>query len=140
MKSAYAATRSGNAHEFMKRIPTYLKYVLTGIGTKIHSTLFLAMCIELLRMPILLSYVLAFTYAVCFNFALNTRWVFLRKGTFLYYLSVVCSMLLINLFVFKILLAHAHYAYASVLVSILTYPIHFFLNQKYVFTEMKSRK
>lgn len=124
----------------MKRTSTYLKYVLTGVGTKIHSTLFLALCIEVFRAPVLLGYVLAFTYAVCFNFAINTHWVFLRKGAFVYYLSVVCSMLLINLFVFKILLTHAHYAYASVTVSIITYPIHFFLNQRYVFTETRSQK
>ncbi len=124
----------------MKPIPTYFKYVLTGLGTKIHSTLFLAICIELLHLPILLGYTLAFIYAVCFNFKINMHWVFLRKGVFIYYLCVVCSMLLINLFVFNILLAHTHYAYANIFVSIITYPVHFFLNQRYVFTEMKSQK
>jgi putative flippase GtrA len=115
----------------------YLKYILSGAATKIHSIIFIIICIELFHIPISISYVLTFIYSVCFNFLQNTRWVFHTRGHIFQYLAVVSLMLCINFYLFKFLLLHIHYTFAVILVSCITYPIHFILNQKFVFHPSK---
>ncbi len=111
----------------------YLRYIFSGVFTKIHSTIFMIICVEFIKIQINPSYVLTFFYSVYFNFKLNTYFTFKNKGNFFLYTILVLSMLCLNFYLFELINTYFHYVYSSILVSILTYPIHFFINKKFIF-------
>jgi putative flippase GtrA len=111
----------------------YLKYVSSGIFTKLQSTVFMILCVEFLKISINQSYVLSFFYSVCMNFLLNTHFTFKNKGNFLLYIFLILSMLSLNFYLFQVIHTYFHYVYSNILVSILTYPIHFFVNKNIIF-------
>ncbi|MEY2702993.1 MAG: GtrA-like protein [Bacteroidota bacterium] len=113
----------------------YLRYVFSGMFTKIHSALFMILCVEFLKIPVNPSYVLSFFYSVYFNFKLNTHFTFKNKGNFVLYTLLVFTMLCINFSLFKIISLHFHYIYSNIFVSIITYPIHFFINKSFIFVD-----
>jgi len=117
----------------------YIKYLLTGISTKIHSTLFLVILVELVNIPPLQGYILVFFYSVYFNFTLNKLWVFKQKGNIAIYTLVTLLSLLLSTYIFSMLEKNIHYVLASIITSGITYPIHFILNKTYSFTPSKHR-
>ncbi|MEN9921327.1 MAG: GtrA-like protein [Candidatus Parcubacteria bacterium] len=118
---------------------TYIKYLSSGIFTKIHSILFMIICVELIKIPINLSYIFTFFYSVYFNFICNTHFTFKNKGRFSLYITLVLCMLCLNFILFKIVTSYIHYVYANMIVSLLTYPIHFFINKKFIFVHQLHR-
>lgn len=113
----------------------YIKYIFSGVLTKIHSTIFMIICVEFFKIQINLSYIFTFFYSVYFNFKLNTHFTFKNKGNFVLYTALVLSMLCLNFYLFGLIHVYFHYIYSNIFVSVLTYPIHFFINKKFIFVQ-----
>lgn len=110
-------------------IDHHFRYTLTGLLNKIQGLFVLIGLIEGAHLNEHVAFSISFVYVVVFNFFMNERFVFKKKGAFILFCLITTGSYFLNILIFHIVNMSQPYIVASISASLLSYPFHFLLNK-----------
>lgn len=121
----------------MKLKSSFVKYVLTGIYSKGIGLFLLHLCIIngiYQTVSAMISFVISFILVV----SLNSKWVFnvplTSKRFFTSFIIMLFSLLIYSITFHSLFILEIHYIGASIISSMLLYPLHYSINRSFVYS------